>query len=139
MIRMGVLAVAVVVVGLVLGALARGGVFPSMRPGALEPAVPHDTTIALTWDGAHLVPDRLRVPRDFAVTFTVHSTAAEFDGHLAIPDYGADAPFIVLVPGATRDGRFVTRRPGEGFVIMVGGKPAGRLDVLGEHLEEDRR
>lgn len=139
MIRMTVLAVAVVVVGLVLGALARSGVFPSVRSAAIEPAAPHDTTIALTWDGARLVPERLRVPRDFAVTLVVRSTASEFGGHLAIPDYGAEAPFIALVPGATRDGRFVTRRPGDGFLIAVGGKPAGRLDVLGEHLEEERR
>jgi hypothetical protein len=138
-IRMIMLAVAVVVVGLVLGALARSGVFPSVRSATNEPVAPHDTTIALTWDGAHLVPERLRVPRDFAITLVVRSTAAEFGGHLVIPDYGAEAPFIALVPGATRDGRFVTRRPGDGFEIMVGGKPAGRLDVLGEHLEEERR
>lgn len=136
--RIALLALVVLVAGFALGGLARRGVFPGgTRPPAAAPALP-ETTIALAWDGAALAPGRLRVPRDVRLTLRVTSTAERF-ANLELPGYGADGLRVGVVPGAERALTFVTDRPGEGFELVLGGRPVGRLDVTGEHLEEDRR
>jgi hypothetical protein len=138
--RLVLLLVVVAVLGVALGSLARQGVFPRGRRTAAEaaPALP-ETTIAVAWEGGRLTPDRLRVPRNMRVTLTVTTTDSTFAGNLAIPDYGDDAPRVAIVPGSARSMTWVTDRPGDGFEITVAGHAVGRLDVLGEHLEEDRR
>jgi hypothetical protein len=133
------LALVIALVGLCLGGLARRGAFPRTRASDLAEAAPAETTIALTWDGGGLVPARLRVARDTRVTFVVATTDTTYAGNLTIPDYGTAAPWVPVVPGSVRRVSFVTARPGDGFAITVGGRPAGRLDVTGEHLEDNRR
>ena len=44
-----------------------------------------------------------------------------------------------LAPGATWRGAFLADRPGEDFAWLVDGRPAGRLQVRGSHLEEGHR
>jgi hypothetical protein len=113
--------------------------FPGFAPTTRPAAAVRDTALTLAWDGRALSPERLRIPRGMSVTLNVASTSSTYDGHLAIPSYGPGAPFVPLVPSSSRGGTFVTARPGEGFAIEVDGKAVGRLDVLGEHLEEDRQ
>jgi hypothetical protein len=137
--RIVVLAALVLGISIVLGGLARQGVFPVARSGVVAEPVRPETTLVAVWDGRALRPDRMRVPRGTRVTVRVTSTSHEFGGNLAIPGYGFDGPRIPLVPGAERSATFVTDRPGDGFEITIGGVPAGRFDVTGEHLEEDRR
>lgn len=138
MIRIAVLAIAVLLAGLALGGLARRGVLPGgAGPRPVAVAVP-ETTIAVTWSGETLDPDRLRVPRDVRLTLRVTSSASRF-ANLELPGYGADGLRVGVVPGSERTLTFVTDRPGEGFEMVLGGRPVGRLDVTGDHLEEDRR
>lgn len=136
--RLVLLALAVAILGLALGGLARRGVLPGReRPPAAAVTLP-ETTITVAWDGATLAPERLRVPRDTWLTLSVRSSAPRF-AYLEIPGYGPRGPSVPVVPGSERAIRFVTDRPGDGFALLLDGRPVGRLDVTGEHLEEDRR
>ena len=44
-----------------------------------------------------------------------------------------------LAPGAIWRGAFLADRPGEDFAWLVDGRPAGRFQVRGSHLEEGHR
>ena len=135
--RLVLIAVLVIITGVALGGLARQGVFPEPKSGEAVAAYP-ETTITLLWCHELLSPNRIRVPKDCQVTFIVETTASESPGELRIPGYGEQFEAIRIEPGEKRRTAFRTRLPGDGFEIYVGEKVAGRLDVTGDHVQEDR-
>ena len=136
--RLAVLGAAVLVAGLLLGSYARHGVFPRRHDAPASASYP-ETTVTLVWHAGRLDPGRIRVPRGRRLTLDVETRDDTSPGRLGVPGYGMTSPSIPIVPGERRSASFATDRPGDGFEITVRGIPSGRLDVTGEHLEEEHR
>ncbi len=94
----------------------------------------HTLTIA---DGV-VTPDAVAVPKDARVRLVLHNTGAA-PAVFAIAGYEATVAADTLAPGATHSVAFVADLPGEGFALLVDGRPAGRLAVTGSHLVEGHR
>lgn len=135
--RLALVALFVLVSAACLGSMARMGVFPETTRQEALAAAP-ETTIVLLWCHDALNPSRVRVPTGTRVHLFVETTAETSPGALTIPGYETLVPAILVEPGERRGHVFETTLPGDNFEIRVGGKVAGRLDVTGDHLGEDR-
>ena len=135
--RLALLTLAVLVAATTLGAMARRGIFPETRRNEAVAAVP-ETTVVLLWCHEALNPSRVRIPKDTRVHLVVETTDATSPGALSIPGYESLLPPIPITPGERREQTFNAVFPGDNFEVRVGSKVAGRLDVTGEHLGEDR-
>lgn len=135
--RLALLAIAVLAAAAALGTMARRGIYPESRRETRVAAAP-ETTVVLLWCHDALNPSRVRIPKGTRVHLFVETTADATPGSLSIPGYEALLPPIPITPGERRGQTFETVLPGENFEVRVGAKVAGRLDVTGEHLGEDR-
>lgn len=130
------LAVAVFAGAVALAAFARAPK-QAMRT-APRPAVASAAAIHIEIVSGAVRPERSEVPKGSTVVITVvnrderpHSLSlAGYEGRSASISVAADGNAVI---------RFLADRPGEDFAWIVDGHPAGRLAVLGSHLEEGRR
>jgi hypothetical protein len=135
--RLALLALAVLLAATALGTMARRGVFPETRRDEAAAAAP-ETTVVLLWCHDALNPSRVRIPKDTRVHLVVETTVDVSPGSLSIPGYESLLPPIPITPGERLERTFDAVFPGDNFEMRIGSKVAGRLDVTGEHLGEDR-
>ncbi|HKQ19184.1 MAG TPA: cupredoxin domain-containing protein, partial [Candidatus Eisenbacteria bacterium] len=83
-------------------------------------------------------PERTEVPKGSTVVATVVNRD-ERPHSFSLAGYEDRSASISVAAGGNTVIRFLADRPGEDFAWIVDGHPAGRLSVLGSHLEEDRR
>jgi hypothetical protein len=126
----------VLVGALAVTALARAPRRAPARP-APEPARPV-VELEFTVRDHALEPSVAEVPLGHRVRLAIVQRGAA-DVSLTLAGYEDRVHVERLAPGATWRGEFVADRPGEGFAWLLDGEPAGRLAVLGSHLEEGHR
>ena len=85
--------------------------------------------------GHAVSPDAIRLEKGARVRLSVTNAGVE-PVTLALPGYEDRVSIPPLGPGVTWAGEFLADRPGDDFAWVVDGKPTGRLQVLGSHLEE---
>jgi hypothetical protein len=107
-------------------------------PQAPRVEVARETTnVALAVEDGAMVPARTAVPKGNDVHLKVVNREPH-DVRIELAGYG-DRVSFVLEQGATWEGAFQADRPGEDFMWLVDGLPAGRFDVVGSHLVEGHR
>lgn len=117
------------------GPVRRFGARPAPAPEAR--VMPRASlTLFLGKDGVE--PTRSEVPKDHRVSLAIanHSGRA---AKVVLAGYEGRLTIGTLEDGATWMGSFTSELPGDDFVWLVDGKPAGRLSVTGSHLTEGHR
>ena len=130
-----VLVVAVVlgVIGLVAGRSIR--LAPRPENVATQPEVALEITIG---PGARIAHAVASVPKEHRVVRTVPNRDAR-PASLTLAGYEDRLGEVRVAPDSLWRGTFVADRPGQDFAWMLGGAPAGRLEVAGSHLVEGHR
>ncbi len=130
---------------ILIAALAGAGVVslllraPRAAQAPMETAAPVDTVaLALELRADRVVASRRAVDAGQVIALQVANRAA-VPLRLRLSGYEDRVDSGDLAPGATWQGAFLADRPGDDFAWLVGGRPAGRLDVRGSHLVEGHR
>jgi endonuclease YncB( thermonuclease family) len=134
--RRYLLLVAAVLAGIgvvsVLARLPRGA---SQATAAVTPAP--EVALSLAIDGGRISPAAASVPKGDTVRLTLanHDRVAHA---VRLAGYESQVT-VTIAAGGSWSGSFRAELPGEDFVWLVDGQPAGRLAVSGSHLEEGHR
>lgn len=95
------------------------------------------TNLSLTIEDGRMEPERVVAPKGNDVHLRLVNRGAHAV-HVALAGY-SERVSVTLEAGTDWEGAFIADRPGDDFVWLVDGEPAGRFDVKGSHLVEGHR
>jgi hypothetical protein len=108
------------------------------RPGEVEAEAVPSVELALSVAGGRLSPESGSAPKGHRVLLRV-TNDGDRPVSLRLAGYDDRVSRDSLLSGSTWTTEFLADRPGDDFVWLVDGHPAGRLAVTGSHLIEGHR
>ena len=126
-----------VAIGAVALALFASAPKPTPRLTPVTAAAPAESLGIEIVSGA-VRPERTAVAKGSAITLAVRNRD-DVPRRLSLAGYEDRLPSDAIPARETRIRQFTADRPGEDFVWLVDGAPAGIFAVAGSHLEEGHR